>query len=172
MSPDQINQFFSFLSEGRIGEITFWLRLIAGVLTSAFLAAIVIIMLKFRGLFRAVPPPDGAPVPAAGGIPNLWQEVAAHMESQNPADWNFAVIRADTIVDGVLRDMGYSGATMGDRLKQLNRDQLASLDSVWEAHKLRNRIAHEMDQVLTYQEARRAVMLYGAALRELGYLKE
>ncbi len=94
------------------------------------------------------------------------------IEAQNPSDWNLAIIQADAILDNLFKDMGLFGETMGDRLKQLDRSKLQSLDDVWEAHKLRNRIAHATDRVLTQDEARRAIWLYANALRELQYLEE
>lgn len=175
MSPDQINDFFSFLYEGRIGEAVFWVRLVAGVLTSAFAAAFIVLVMKYRALVLGAPsaPAEAAASePEGAGIPPPWQEVLKKFESPNPSDWNLAVIQADAVFDGVLNGMGLEGETMGDRLKRLDRAKLASLDDVWEAHKTRNRIAHGTDQTLTYQEARRAVMLFGGALRELGYLQE
>ena len=42
-----------------------------------------------------------------------------------------------------------------------------SLDGVWWAHKVRNRLAHEMDYFLRYTEARQAVGYFEAALAEL-----
>lgn len=174
MSPEQINNFFSFLYEGRLGEITFWLRLIAGVITSALAAAIVVIAVKFRELIaRSVTTPAvSASLPAPEVPPGPWQEVMRKIQSESPADWNLAVIQADSILDGVLKDMGLSGETMGERLQQLNLSSLAALNDVWEAHKTRNRIVHETEPVLAYQEARRAVMLFEKALRELGYLQD
>lgn len=172
MNPDDINNFFSFLHEGRLGQVTFWLELVAGVVTSAFLALMVVIMIKFRELYSTVPPSAGVGAPAPAGIPPPWAEVMQKIESSNPSDWNLAVIRADSILDAVLKGMGLAGATMGERLQGLNRSRLASLDDAWEAHKLRNRIAHEAERVFTYQEARRAVMLFDRVLRELKYLKE
>lgn len=172
MTPDDINNFFSFLHEGRLGQITVWLELVAGVVTSAFLALMVIIILKFRELYRVIPAPPEIAEPVPTGIPLPWQEVMQKIESPHPSDWNLAVIRADSILDTVLKGMGLVGATMGERLKGLERSRLASLDDAWEAHKLRNRIAHEAERVLTYQEARRTVMLYGRVLQELRYLRE
>ena len=173
MTPDQINQLFSFLSEGRIGAVTPWLRLIAGILTSAFAAAIVVITIKYRQLLAGTPasaPPRPAVLKEDTARP--WQEVQQKINSPNASDWNLAVIQADAILDEVLKDRGLWGDTMGDRLKQLDRSKLATLDGAWEAHKLRNRIAHGSERALAYAEARRAVMLYQEALKELGYLKE
>lgn len=172
MTPERIDQFFSFLYEGRIGEVVFWLRFAAGIVTSAVIAAMVVILVKFREL--TVPPPPApeaaSPAPVQAGPPAPWREVLERIESTSPADWNLAVIRADAVLDSVLSD-SLPGETLGERLKQLDRRNLTSIEGVWEAHKLRNRIAHETDRTLSYQEARRAIMLYGEALRELGYLK-
>lgn len=174
MTPEQINQFFSFLYQGRVGEIVFWLRLFSGVITSALAAVLVVILMKFRQLIGARPPaPREAEMAEIEKPENKqWQEVMKKINSPNPSDWNLAVIQADSIVDEMLKSMAPFGATMGDRLKQLDRSKLGSLDSLWEAHKIRNRIAHDTDQVLDYQESRRAIMLFSEVLRELNYLQE
>jgi hypothetical protein len=174
MSPDQINQFFSFLYEGTLGEITWWLRLIAGILTSAMLAAIAVITLKFRQLntrsamARSQRPSSLAP--PSEDVARPWQEVVRKIESPNPSDWNLAVIQADAMFDSVTKDMGLPGVTLGERLKALDPSKLASLNDVWEAHKIRNRIVHESDIVLSQEEARYAVRLFEKGLRELAYL--
>lgn len=175
MTPEQIHQFFSFLSEGRIGPIAFWLKILAGLITSALVAAIVVIGMKLRQLIgrAAVAKPAPSSVLSARDlIAAPWQEVERKLESASPADWNLAVIQADSIFDTVLKDMGLLGATLGERLKQLDTSKLHTLNEVWEAHKIRNRIVHETDPVLNVEEARYAVNLFAKALGELQYLQE
>lgn len=175
IDPGIIDTFFSFLYEGRIEAVTFWLQLLAGVASSALVAAIVVTVLKTREFYIAEPtvaapePPSGAAAPAPG-VAGQWAEVLQKIASPHPADWNLAVIQADAILDGVLKTMGLTGETMGDRLQQLNPAQLRSLNDVWEAHKIRNRIVHDPQVALDYQLARRAVMHIETALRELQYL--
>jgi transposase len=41
-------------------------------------------------------------------------------------------------------------------------------NGLWTAHKLRNRIAHETDVVVGYNEARYALASYKKALKDLG----
>jgi hypothetical protein len=41
-------------------------------------------------------------------------------------------------------------------------------NSLWTAHKLRNRIAHETDAVVGYNDARYALACYKKALKDLG----
>lgn len=174
MSPEQINEFFSFLFAGEFGRFTFWMRLASGMISSALIAAIAVMAVKFweltRGRERLSMPPE-AYRPPKELISGPWAEVMRKIESQNPSDWNLAVIQADAILDNLFRAMGLFGETMGDRLKQLDRSKLHSLDDVWEAHKLRNRIAHATDRVFSREEARRAVNLYANALEELQYLE-
>ncbi len=177
MTPDQINQFFSFLYEGRLANLTYWLRLIAGITTSALIAAIIVIVAKFRqmnltNLAAKAQKLEKIPEPSQELAKMPWQDVMTKIESANPSDWNIAVIKADSIFDSVLKDMGLPGETMGERLKLLDAAKLNSLNDVWEAHKLRNRIAHETERVLTQDEARRVVFLFEKALRELQYLQD
>ncbi|MBI2055627.1 MAG: hypothetical protein HYT42_01915 [Candidatus Sungbacteria bacterium] len=170
MTPEDINNFFSFLYEGRAGEIVYWLRLAAGIFTSAFLAGIFAIAWEIRRLDKTPYHPLRGPSRPEAGVDPLytqWQEVNKKLESNNPTDWNFAVIRADSAFDSVLKEKGVSGETMGERLKNLDLLPLNTLNNVWEAHKIRNRIAHETDHVLTYEEARRAVRYFEEALKEM-----
>jgi len=139
----------------------------------------VIVMIKLNAIRRQKPEElsgvaraGGRPAPSEDLVAKPWQEVMQRMESANPSDWNLAVIRADSLFDGVLKDMGLSGDTMGDRLKQLDLSKLASLNEVWEAHKIRNRIAHGTDRALTHDEAARAIGAFEAGLRELQYLTD
>ena len=173
MTPDQINEFFSFLYQGRIGALSWWLRLFAGVFVSAALSAVVIIAVKLRELTAGAGGPAApAPAPHTEIVARPWREVMRRLESANPADWNLAVIQADSIFDAVAKDMGLAGGTLGERLVRLDPSKLSTLNEVWEAHKIRNRIVHETDQVLAQAEARYAVRNFEKALRELQYLQD
>lgn len=175
MNPELVHQFFSFLHEGFIGSLVMWLSLIAGILCSAFFAAIVVITFKYRQIFKPKIRVPSVPIPQQKEKTSMaepWSGVQKKIESAYPSDWNLAVINADSIFDEVLKDMGLQGTTLGDRLKQLDFSKLRSLNDVWEAHKTRNRIAHETDRAITHEEAKRAVSLFEKALRELEYLEE
>ncbi|MEO6729481.1 MAG: hypothetical protein ABIM99_06190 [Candidatus Dojkabacteria bacterium] len=57
-----------------------------------------------------------------------------------------AVIEADKLLDYVLKSKKVKGETLGDRLKSSkNLFSTSSYNKVWEVHKLRNRLAHEMN---------------------------
>lgn len=80
-----------------------------------------------------------------------------------------AIINADKLLDQALKARGIAGETMGDRLKNA-KNLFANNDSVWSAHKLRNRIAHESTVKLNPIVTRKAMASYKAALKDVGAL--
>ncbi len=96
-------------------------------------------------------------------------DVLAHIASSNPNDWKLAIIEADIILDEALKSRGFVGNSLGERLKSISPTQLASLNEAWEAHKVRNRIAHEgADFVLTKRIADETITRYRRVFNELG----
>lgn len=100
-----------------------------------------------------------------------WDQVLRNASSDNPNDWRLAIIEADIMLDELVTRMGYHGATLGEKLKQVARGDMQSLDSAWDAHKVRNQIAHAgSDFILTHREARRVIDLYGEVFKEFKYI--
>ena len=168
---------FDFLNTNRsVADIKLVLSQIALVLSAVLILFIIYVKTKKRALeiqkdSDAVQPSEGrsAPVPA-GMLRDRWNELLKHLESTHEAQWKVAVIEADKLVDGALAKAGFLGDTFGDRLSNLAPGALLSLDGIWWAHKIRNRLAHEVDYFLRYTEARQAIGYYEAALAELQLL--
>jgi hypothetical protein len=100
-----------------------------------------------------------------------WTRVEAHIGSDNPSDWRLAILEADIILDELLDTLGFIGDTIGDRLKKANKGDFQTLDYAWEAHKIRNAIAHEgSDFILTQREAQRIIGLYRTVFEEFDYI--
>lgn len=100
-----------------------------------------------------------------------WDKVLGHVSSDNPNDWRLAVIEADVMLDELITRMGYIGTTLGDKLKQATKGDIKSLDAAWEAHRVRNQVAHAgSDYILTQYEARRVIELYGKVFEEFQYI--
>lgn len=107
---------------------------------------------------------------SGGGVISRWGEIVRHFESIKEAEWKFAIIEADKLVDDLLKQAGYLGDTMGERLMNIEQGQLLSLQGLWEAHKVRNKLAHDTNYFLRYAEARQAIKFYEEALKELGII--
>jgi hypothetical protein len=105
----------------------------------------------------------------ARGQTSVLGDVNAYVSSENPNDWKLAIIEADILLADSLRDRGYVGDTLGERLRHITPNQLSSIDDAWEAHKVRNKIAHEgADFVLTKRIAEETINRYRRVLNELG----
>lgn len=110
-------------------------------------------------------------VVVAPKVNETWERIRVHAYSEDESAWRLAIIEADIYMDKLLDQKGYVGETVGDKLKQLSETQLSSIGYAWEAHKVRNKIAHEgADFVLTFPETRRIILLYEVVFRELGAL--
>jgi len=96
-----------------------------------------------------------------------WLEIEQSIVRDNEASYHLAILNADKLVDHALRELGYKGQTTGDRIKA-TRGKLSHREELWTAHKLRNRIAHEPDVRVNYNQARRALGGFKQTLKDLG----
>ncbi|GEM_PF-3445192 len=126
--------------------------------------------------------PTGLPTDFPAGVPLFsrsdqhsqapnprWKQVLAHIGSDNPSDWRLAILEADIVLEETLDRAGYVGETLGDKLKSAERRPFNSLNAAWEAHKIRNAIAHQGQGFeLNQREASRVVGLFEAVFREFG----
>ncbi len=85
------------------------------------------------------------------------------------ASQHLAILSADKLLDAALKARGFSGETMGERMKNA-RSTFSNNDAVWAAHKLRNKIAHESDVVIKPKTIRYALQAYKKALKDTGAL--
>jgi len=76
-----------------------------------------------------------------------------------------AILDADKLLDYALKTKGYEGS-LGEKLKKSGR-LFSDIDSVWAAHKVRNSIAHDMDE-MDEKYLRLALQNYKKALNDLG----
>lgn len=102
-----------------------------------------------------------------GSKNHRWQDALAHTDSDNPNDWRLAIIEADIMLEDLLSTMGYSGSTIGDKLKQASPQFFKSVDDAWKAHKVRNEIAHKgSDFILTKRVAKETMDHYRRVFEE------
>lgn len=96
-----------------------------------------------------------------------WLKIENSLEKDDLRSYELAVIDADKLLDRALNEMGLPGKTMGERLKRVT-DRFEKPNAVWNAHKLRNQIAHEHDFEVDYNQASRALAAFRQALKDLG----
>lgn len=96
-----------------------------------------------------------------------WLEIQNMLKKDDEQSNAMAVLSADKLFDQAMKDLGYPGLTMAERLKSVNR-VLSDKPAVWRAHKLRNQVAHEIDMKVTYDKARWALGVFKKSLKEIG----
>lgn len=96
-----------------------------------------------------------------------WMTIEQQLKRDELMTYHMSVLSADTLLDQALKEKGIAGATMGERMKQMQQ-KWSNANNVWTAHKLRNQIAHEPDVKLTYDNARRALSSFKQALKDVG----
>ena len=107
-----------------------------------------------------------------GGSKNEpWGKVLEYLFSQHGSDWKLAIIEADSMLEGLLDQLGFKGESLGDKLKSANQENFPQLTIAWEVHTVRNRIAHEgLAFELSQHEAKRVVALYEEIFHSYGYI--
>jgi hypothetical protein len=100
-----------------------------------------------------------------------WLGIEAMFKSADKNAWRLAIIDADTMLEELIISMGYRGNTFGERLKDMHRNNIPWLQSAWDVHLLRNKLAHEGSRYpLNDREAYRAYRIYQQILVQSGYL--
>src|SRR3989338_3422781 len=100
-----------------------------------------------------------------------WGRIMTRLDSERESDWRLAVLEADVLLDEMITHMGYHGDSLGERLPGVEKSDFVTRDKAWEAHAVRNKIAHEGAAfALTEREAKRVINLYEEVFREFHYI--
>jgi len=97
-----------------------------------------------------------------------WHYIQTLVESPNESDWRVSIIEADSMLEEVLQDKGLSGETVSELLEGAKESGYARIQDAWDAHLVRNQIAHEgSDFLLSQIEARRVIRMFQNFFEEL-----
>lgn len=142
------NIIYSF-QNGTLGQIWGALQVLVGIIFIVLIGTLVYIKMRISEL-DALDKKRYAehfikPEVVVPTNPNLerWNKISGMFMSQSESDWRLAVIEADSMLDEFIATLGYPGNNMGERMKNMDRRFFPTLDLAWDAHKIRNRIAHE-----------------------------
>ncbi|NBV76702.1 hypothetical protein EBR66_00840 [bacterium] len=100
-----------------------------------------------------------------------WARIVEAAGSEDDHKWRVAILEADILLNELLDVLAYRGETMADKMKQVVRADFNTIDLAWEAHKIRNRVAHDGAHFpLSAREARRVIGLYEQVFREFKFI--
>lgn len=100
-----------------------------------------------------------------------WQQILSYAASDDEELWRLAIIEADVMLDEMLEAAGYQQDSLGDKLRSVEKSDFRTIEQAWEAHKLRNAIAHEGSAYdLNRRELQRAINQYRQVFNEFGFI--
>ncbi len=173
------DQFVEAVGGGGLTSTVFIIRIASLVFSVLMVWAIFSTYRKYsevnKKLLAPLKPPTqikyGVEAPETPYTNPRWAKVLEHVNSNNASDWRLAILEADIMLGDVLDKMGYHGVTIGDKLKGIERGSFDSLNDAWEAHKVRNAIAHEGSNItISKSEAERVIRLFERVFKEFKYV--
>ena len=173
-------QFWSGLP-GQVLAFADSIRPYSTIVSLLFLTGIVYCFLRIEQITEEtkhhdIIPEGGTVSSAASQMPEnpiaaRFARLLKHLDSGRESDWRLAIIEADVLLDEMVTGMGYRGDSLGEKLKGIEKSDFTTLAEAWEAHGVRNKIAHDGAAfLLSEREARRVIGLYEQVLREFRYI--
>jgi hypothetical protein len=95
-----------------------------------------------------------------------WLAIEQSIQEGQEATYHLALMNADKLLDQALKERGFSGNTMGERMKSAQK-AWSNANQVWTAHKLRNQIAHEYEVRVSYDMTKRTLAAFKQALKDV-----
>lgn len=113
--------------------------------------------------------PHGAPAAPTRNplVLKHWTDIVRRANTGTPENLRWAMMEADALVDLVLKERQLPGETMADRLANFRREDSKHIDKLWDAHRLRNEIAHTPGFKINTRQAERSLFAYRDFLKEL-----
>lgn len=172
--PPQLPDYFSFINTPLAHTVILVLKIIFIAASAGMLGFIIWAFIKtsyvkklffwdFEEFFTTQPY-------GAKKIYGQWQKIKLRLTTGMESEYKLAVIEADSMLDDILKNMGFTGDTLGDRLASLTNETLPSINAVLESHKVRNNIVHNPDFQLTLNDAKKALEVFETALTDLRVL--
>src|SRR3989344_1797430 len=97
-----------------------------------------------------------------------WDDIVKKAKTAGSPGYSMAVIEADILLEETMGRLGFLGKNLAERLRSSAPGEIKNISDVWEAHKLRNRIAHESDFRISMEETTKTLGVYKKSLENMG----
>ena len=100
-----------------------------------------------------------------------WNRILEHAQSADEHKWRLAILECDIMLNELLDLQGYKGETIAEKMKMVNRSHFNSIDDAWEAHRVRNKVAHEgVEYHISEREKNHVINLYQRVFKEFKFI--
>ena len=150
----------------------FYLQLFSFAISVAFLMGIILLMMRIIERTKKTRKDSALRrIKLEKTKSKRWDIVEGYISSSNPAEWKLAIMEADSMLEELVKKLGYPGSTLGEMMKQIKPADFVTINDAWEAHKVRNYIAHQGSTfILTKHQANRAIKLYEKVFNEFEFI--
>jgi|SRR3989344_769524 len=156
--------------QATVAHIWLWIIVIGYILSVIGLFVIVYTTVRLFELRKREEVYYSTPIASpevTGGVSPRWQHIESLANGASVSEWREAIIEADIMLDDMLMRQGYVGDGVGEKLKAAEPENFGTLQDAWEAHKVRNQIAHEGSAFnLSESLMRRTIGRFEAVFRE------
>lgn len=130
--------------------------LLVGVL---ILAVVLILFISFKG--------KGSPALKREKFQAHWLQIENSISRDNLPACQLAIMNADKLLDMALKERRFKGENMGERMKNA-QNTWKNANSVWTAHKVRNKLAHEPGASVSYELTLQTLSAFKQGLKDVG----
>lgn len=168
---DRVITFFS--SSAFILKIIYYIKIIAIIYTIILFIAVILVVIsaKPKKIIKEIEDDLEAVFAADESgtkkYEEKWQEILKKLDMPDESSWHSAIMEADKFFDSVMRRLGYSGDNFSERLKQVHTSEVSNLNDIWQAHRVRNSLSHDVNFTISQDDAKRAVAAYERAMKDL-----
>lgn len=99
-----------------------------------------------------------------------WEQIRARLSQKTVSQYKLAILEADYVLDKSLRQVGYRGANLTEKLENVDSMQYVQIDDIRAAHQLRNAIVHDEHYVVDREQAEKVLDDVEAFLKTIGIL--
>ncbi|TAK95618.1 hypothetical protein EPO05_03590 [Patescibacteria group bacterium] len=148
------------------------IKIFLGIYLAVVLMDIILLLIQ-RGIggdYQMVTRGMKIPAVTASAMQKRWKKITDRLHSGSQSQYKVAVLEADTVVDEILKGIGYKGANMGERLDNIDPEHLETQPELKAAHQVRNRIVYESDFQIDQKTAAETVKVFEETLHRLEYL--
>jgi len=154
-------------------------KLVAGIISALALVGIIHNSRKLRAInleeLKIYGSPPDAPVLGEKNEVKpkneKWEKVMKYANSDNASDWRLSIIEADVMLEELLRTLGFSGDSVGEMLKSVDKNEFSTIEEAWKAHKTRNAITHSGTGFeLNEREMKHTIALFEKVFKEFGII--
>jgi len=99
-----------------------------------------------------------------------WQKIQDGLEKNHQDQWKLSLIDGAAFMDESLKNAGFGGVNLEERLQKVTEEDLSNLAALKNAQKVCSDVVHDPNYHLTKSMAKDVIDQFGQALGELGIL--